>query len=144
MSQAAPRRVAESMVDPMLKSCASIVLMSLCLAGQQAQAAKSLAVRFTISNTNGFNGVDPGSLTVSKGNLGGTIDIITPGPATYPCAVNFGSTLIGDQLDLTCTIGPDEMVTLTGKLNARTGLGRGIFSETFFKEQGKYKAASPE
>ena len=124
----------------MLKRRASLCLLPLLMA-QQAHAAKALSVQFSIAHTEGFDGVDPASLTLSKGNLSGTIQIISPGPATYPCTVNFGSTLIHDQLSLTCTIGPDEMVTLSGKLDARTGLGKGTFSESFFKEQGTYKAA---
>ena len=127
----------------MLRARASLFLLSLLLATPQAHAEKALSVQFSISNTEGFNGVDPAMLTLSKGNLSGTIEIISPGPATYPCTVNFGSTLIHDRLNLTCTIGPDEMVTLTGKLNSRSSVGKGTFSETFFKEQGTYKASSP-
>jgi hypothetical protein len=120
-----------------------LYLLPLLLAAPQAHAEKALSVQFSISNTEGFNGVDPATLTLSKGNLSGTIEIISPGPATYAFTVNFGSTLIHDQLNLTCTIGPDEMVTLTGTLNRRSSVGKGTFSETFFKEQGTYKASSP-
>ena len=124
----------------MLRTCASLSLLLL-LAAPHARAAQTLSVRFTISNTNGFNGVDTASLKLAKGNLSGTVQVVSPGPNTYPCTVNFGSTLAHGQLNLTCTIGPDEMVTLSGTLNSRTGAGKGTFSETFFKEQGTYKAS---
>ena len=111
------------------------------LATPQAHAAKTLTVQFQVSNTEGFDGSDPATLTLSKGNLSGSVSVVSPGGGPYPCAVNFGSTLIGDQLAMTCTIGPDEIVTFSGRLNPRTGAGRGIFAETFFKEQGTYKAS---
>jgi hypothetical protein len=118
---------------------ASLCLVPFVLVAPQAHAAKVLSVNFTISNTKGFNGVDPASLTVSKGNLSGTVTVITP-DGTFPCTVNSGSTDTQNHLHLTCTIGPAEMVTLSGKLNLRTGVGRGKFSETFFRETGAYRA----
>jgi hypothetical protein len=123
----------------MQKISASICLFGVILAAAQAHAARTFSVEFTISNTEGFNGVDAASLAENKGNLSGTVTVITP-DGTFPCSVNFGSTDIHDQLSLTCTIGPAEMVTLSGRLNLRTGKGKGTFSETFFKEQGTYKA----
>ncbi len=121
---------------------ASLTLLAILLAAAQAQAAKTLSVQFTISNANGFNGVDPAVLTLSNGRLTGMVSVISPGPATYPCTVNPGSMLIGSRLNLTCTIGPDEMVTLAGTLNRRSSIGKGSFSETFFKVQGNYKASA--
>ncbi len=127
----------------MKRARASLCLLCLLSAAPNAYAARPLPVQFNISNTNGFNGVDPAALTVSNGTLGGAIQVISPGPAVYACTVNAGSTLIRDKLDLTCTIGPNEMVTFTGTLNRRTSVGKGKFSETFFQEQGTYKAAAP-
>jgi len=125
----------------MPKTRASLCLLAVLLAAPQAHAAKALSVDFTISGTNGFNGVDTASLILSNGKLSGTVSVISPGPVTYTCTVNAGSTDIRNKLHLTCTIGPDEMVTLAGVLKPRTGAGKGTFSETFFKEQGTYKAA---
>jgi hypothetical protein len=132
------------MEDPMRIARLSLTLLAILLATPQARAAKTVSVQFTISNATGFNGVDPAVLTLSNGHLAGTVAVISPGPATYTCTVNPGSTLIGKHLTLTCTIGPDEMVTLAGTLNRRSSIGKGTFSETFFKVQGNYKAnASP-
>jgi len=122
-------------------SRATLFLLPVLLAAPQAHAAKALSVNFTISGTNGFNGVDTASLILSNGKLSGTVSVISPGPATYPCTVNEGSTDIRNTLHLTCTIGPDEMVTLSGVLKSRTGTGKGTFSETFFREKGTYKAS---
>jgi hypothetical protein len=118
-----------------------LCLLPLLAAAPHAHAARPLPVQFTISGTEGFDGADGASLFLSKGNLSGTVTVIAPG-GPFPCTLNFGSTLLHDRLNLTCTIGPDEMVTLSGTLNPRTGLGHGKFSETFFKEQGSYKAAA--
>ena len=131
-------RPAKRWVEYMPKICARLCLLPVILITPQAHAAKALSANFTISNTDGFNGVDPASLTVSKGNLSGTVTVISP-DGTFPCTVNPGSTDIQNHLHLTCTIGPAEMVTLSGKLNLRTGIGRGKFSESFFKEQGSYR-----
>jgi hypothetical protein len=75
------------------------------------------------------------------GTLSGTVTVITP-DGTFPCTVNPGSTDLQTHLQLTCTIGPAEMVTLSGRLNRRTGIGRGKFAESFFKETGTYKSAN--
>jgi hypothetical protein len=136
---AGPGRPAKRLVDYMARTRASLCLAPFVLIAPQAHAAKPLSVNFTISNTNGFNGVDPASLTVSKGKLSGTVTVISP-DGTFPCTVNPGSTDIQNRLHLTCTIGPEEIVTLSGKLNLRTGGGGGKFSESFFKETGTYKA----
>ena len=125
----------------MARHPASLCLLALVAAAPQANAAKVISLQFTVSKTHGFDGMDSASLAVSKENLSGTVEVVSPGPATYPCAVNFGSTLIHDQLNLTCTIGPDEIVTLSGRLDPKTGTGKGTFSETFFREQGTYRAA---
>ena len=124
----------------MLKTHTMLCLAALLLTAPQARAAKALSVDFTISHTQGFNGVDAASLTLSHGKLSGTISVISPG-ATYPCTVNPGSTDIHNTLELSCTIGPEETVTLSGRLNIRTGTGKGKFTESFFKETGTYKAA---
>jgi hypothetical protein len=125
----------------MPKTLLSLCLLPALLAASQAHAAKALSIDFTISGTNGFNGVDTASLILSNGKLSGTVSVISPGPNTYTCTVNSGSTDIRNKLQLTCTIGPDEMVTLAGVLKPRTGAGKGTFAETFFKEKGTYKAA---
>ena len=127
----------------MKRARASLCLLCLLVAAPSAFAGKPLSVQFTISNTSGFNGVDPASLKLSNGKLSGAIQVISPGPAVYQCTVNAGSTLIRDKLNLTCTIGPDEIVTLAGTLNRRTSVGKGNFSESFFEEQGTYKASAP-
>jgi hypothetical protein len=124
----------------MTKTCALLCLLPALLVAPRAHAARTLAVNFTISGTEGFNGVDAASLKLAKGRLSGTVTVISP-DGTFPCTVNSGSTDIRHQLSLTCTIGPAEMVTLSGKLNAVTGAGKGSFSETFFKETGKFTAA---
>ena len=67
-------------------------------------------MNFTISGTEAFNGVDAASLKLSKGRLSGSVTVIAPyGP--FACSVNAGSTDIRDRLDLTCTVGPEEIVT---------------------------------
>jgi hypothetical protein len=133
-------RMAKPLVDYMPRARPSLCLIPFLLVAPQAHAAKALSVNFTISNTEGFNGVDPASLTSSKGTLSGTVTVITP-DGTFPCTVNSGSTDLQNHLHLTCTIGPAEMVTLSGRLNFRNGIGEGKFSETFFREKGTYIAA---
>ena len=124
----------------MPKTRASLCLLALLLAAPNAFAAKALSVNFTISNTEGFNGIDPASLVLSKGKLSGSVTVISP-DGTFPCTVNAGSTDIHNKLNLTCTIGPAEMVTLSGTLKAKTAVGKGSFAESFFKETGTYTAA---
>ena len=126
--------------EHMSKTRTSLYLLALLLAAPPALAAKALSVNFTIGNTEGFNGVDPASLILSKGRLSGTVTVISP-DGTFPCTVNSGSTDIHNKLNLTCTIGPAEMVTLSGTLKSRTGVGKGSFTESFFKETGTYTAA---
>lgn len=92
----------------------SICVVGILLAAPEARGAQTLSVDFSISDTAGFNGVDAASLSEAKGNLSGMVTVITP-DGTFPCPVNFGSTDIHDQLNLTCTIGPEEMVTLFRK-----------------------------
>jgi len=133
-------RQAKRLVNHMPDTRVSLCLLPFLLIAPQAHAAKTLSVNFTIANTNGFNGVDPASLTVSKGTLSGTVTVISP-DGTFPCTVNAGSTDLQNYLHLTCTIGPEEMVTLSGRLNPRTGIGHGKFSESFFKETGAYVAS---
>jgi len=124
----------------MIKTCALLCLLPALLAAPRTLAARTLAVNFTISGTEGFNGVDAASLRLSKGQLSGTVTVISP-DGTFACTLNSGSTDIRNRLNLTCTIGPAEMVTLSGKLNPVTGVGKGKFSETFFKETGTFTAA---
>jgi hypothetical protein len=126
----------------MIKTRVLLCLLPALLAAPAARAAQTLTVNFTISGTEGFNGVDAATLTLAKGHLSGMVTVISP-DGTFPCTVNGGSTDIHRRLNLTCTVGPAEMVTLSGKLNPATGLGKGKFSETFFKETGTFTAAAP-
>ncbi len=124
----------------MFRTYATALLFSVALAALPAHASTIFSLGVTVSNTQGFNGVDSAKLSLSKGKLTGSVVVISPG-GTYPCTVNSGSTLAHHQLNLTCTIGREEMVTLSGRLNSRTGIGKGSFSETFFKETGTYTSA---
>jgi hypothetical protein len=123
----------------MLSSRAYLLLLPMALAAPHAAGAKALSVDFTVSNTEGFNGVDAARLTLTGHVVTGTVTVISP-DGTFPCAVNAGSTDINKKLKLRCTIGPEEIVSFTGKLSARTGFGMGKFTESFFKETGTYSA----
>jgi hypothetical protein len=126
----------------MIRSGAFLFFVALVSAAPNARADRVFSAQFTISGTSGFNGVDAATLTLSKSKLSGTVEVISPGPVTYPCTVNSNSTLIRRKLNLTCTIGPDEVVTLSGTLSPATDKGRGTFSETFFEEDWTYKATA--
>ena len=123
----------------MLKARAYLFLLPLALTAPHAGAAKALSVNFTVSNAPGFSGIDTASLTVTGHAVSGTVNVITP-TGTYPCAVNAGSTDINNKLKLTCTVGPLEVVSFTGKWSAKSGFGTGSFFETFCKVTGAYAA----